>query len=90
MKDYGKVRGAIRPPVYDITDEYIYIASNVQPYEEIVDGYVNSGYEYDYVAYTKNEYLILLINQNNDLQAELLDTQSALCDVYELLNEGGI
>jgi len=48
-----------------------------------VDGYVESGYSYDYIGYSKDEYLMKLAKENNNLQQELIDTQLALVELYE-------
>lgn len=90
MKDFGKVRSSYEPKKIVITPSQVFIASNITSYSELKDGYNENGYEYNYVVYDKDEYIELLSEQSELLQNELLDTQSALCDVYELLNEGGI
>ncbi len=53
-----KVRSAIEPQEIEITADSVFIASNVTPFEEIIDGHTRSGYEYDCTQYSKDEYLI--------------------------------
>lgn len=89
MINYGKVQSNIEPPKIETTDNMIFIANNIQKYTTTIDDHLITGYEYDYIGYTKNEYITLLSEQNEELKEELLDTQVALCDVYELL-EGGM
>ena len=89
MIDYGIIRGAEEPQALEITSEMIFVASNVEPYEYGEDErHINRGYQYHYVSYTKNEYIKLLSEANDELKEELLDTQSALCDIYESLLGG--
>ena len=71
MKNHGKVHSSIEPQATEITGSAVFIASNVQPYEEEVDGRILSGYEYDCVEYTKDEYLALQSTQIASLAEEL-------------------
>ena len=82
MINYGKVRGSEQPQEIEFTSEYVFVASNVEPYEEIVDDKTIYGYEYDYVAYTKDEYIQLVLAENaktiSDLEDELQATKILL------------
>ena len=71
MKDYGKQRGSAQPQPIEVTANSIFVASNIQPYTENIDGYEMSGYEYDYKEYSKDEYIAILINKTNELENEL-------------------
>ncbi len=75
MKDFGRVRGIASPKEITFTPTKVFVASNIEPYSEIIDGYRMEGYEYDYVEYDKDEYITVL-NDNNaraitELQEEL-------------------
>jgi len=76
MINYGKVKSSQVPKTIEITNSQVFIAKNISKYEEKFDDYSIEGYEYDYVGYDKDEYILLLHN-------EVLDTQMALCDIYE-------
>ena len=76
MTNYGKVRSSQAPKSIEITNSQVFIAKNISKYEETFDDYIMQGYEYDYVGYDKDEYILILHNQ-------ILDTQMALCDIYE-------
>ena len=76
MINYGKVRSSQAPKSIEITSSQVFIAKNISKYEETFDDYIMQGYEYDYVGSDKDEYILLLHNQ-------ILDTQMALCDIYE-------
>jgi hypothetical protein len=66
MTNYGVVKSLARPQDIEITDEMVFIASNVEACE--LDGAEGpiQGYQYNYVGYTKNEYLL---RQNEQLTA---------------------
>lgn len=71
MKNYGKVYSASRPQEVEFTATSVFIASNIEPYTREMDEDMEEGYEYDYVEYTKDEYLIQQTNKINELQQEL-------------------
>lgn len=71
MKNYIKMHSAVRPQDIEITATTVFIAKNIVPYEEEVDGRTLQGYEYDCVEYTKDEYLILQDSKIQSLQEEL-------------------
>lgn len=87
MIDYGRVRGNDKPESIHITDSKVFIASNIEKYSEFIDEYTIEGYEYDYKSYDKDEYIERIGSQYEELQTQLLNTQMALCDLYE--NIGG-
>lgn len=76
------------PQLIEMTENKVFVAQNIHSYSSEIDGHLISGYTCDYLVYTKDEYIQLLADQNNNLQNELLDTQAALCDVYELIGGG--
>ena len=88
MINYGKVYSDTEPKSLEVTTGAVYIASNVQPYTEHFEEGDMVGYTFDYVAYTKDEYIEMLSKKNDSLEAELLDTQEALCDIYEMIAGG--
>ena len=48
---------------------------------KVIDGVSVTLYEFDYTEYEKDEYI-------KALEAEVTETQLALCDVYELIAGG--
>ncbi len=66
-----KARSAVQPQAIEITPNYVFVASNITPYEETVDGHTSSGYEYECTQYTKDEYLIYQNQQIVALAQEL-------------------
>jgi hypothetical protein len=71
MKEYKNVRSSARPQDIEITQNAVYIAKNITPYEETIDGRVVTGYEYDCEDYTKDEYLIHQNETITSLEEEL-------------------
>lgn len=71
MKYYKKLRSSIRPKDIEITANSVLIASNITPYEETVDDHILSGFEYEGTEYSKDEYLLMQIEQIASLEQEL-------------------
>lgn len=78
MINYGRVRGAEVPQNIEITNTAVYIASNIEPYTEDIDDKTVTGYEYDYIQYSKDEYLLILSERNEILSDELQATKIIL------------
>lgn len=79
-----------QPQPIEVTDAKVLIASNIHLvtlYDD--DNQPQQSYCYELTEYDKNEYIKLIGEQNEQLRNELLDTQSALCDIYEAM-EGGL
>ena len=71
MTTYTKVHSTARPQEVEIKNNYVFVASNIVSYTEEIDDKVISGYEYDCIQYTKDEYLLLLTTKNKALEEEL-------------------
>ncbi len=76
MVDYGRQRSTVKPEPMVLDENSVWIYTNIQAVEETVGEEVFSGYEFNMVQYTKDEYIGKLDNQ-------LTDTQLALVEVYE-------
>ena len=84
MINYGKVRSSFEPQPIKISATSVEVASNIIPYTEEFDNDRSiSGFEYNFVVYEISEYIQMLKETNDKLEADLLDTQTALCDLYE-------
>lgn len=86
MVDYGTVRSTVKPDDVEIRETKVFIASNIQEVSENV-GEENEfvGYEYGWQEYEKDEYILLQAQRNTTLEKQVVDTQIALCEVYELM-----
>ncbi len=78
MIDYGRQRSTVQPEPMVLDEHSVWIHTNIQEVEETVGEEVFSGYEFDMVQYTKDEYI-------SKLDDQLTDTQLALVEVYELI-----
>ena len=82
MINYGRTKSATMPQPIEYTNTSVFVASNISPYEETINDTTQTGYEYDYVSYTKDEYIDLISAQNQatiaTLQEELQATKILL------------
>lgn len=86
MTYFGKTYSDTKPQEVEILESMVYVAKNIEPITRQIDEtHTLNGFQYDYYGYTKDEYIKKMDEANHELQSELLDTQSALCDVYEIL-----
>lgn len=85
MFEYKRVRGSVKPDPMVIDDYSVWIHSNIQEITEN-EGTENEfhGYEYDCIQYDKNEYIAKQSQDNAALEQKIIDTEVALCEVYEL------
>jgi hypothetical protein len=78
MINYGKTQSIVKPEPIKIDTFSVWVNTNIIAIEETVGEDMFSGYEYDMVQYTKDEYIKLLDTQ-------LTDAQLALAEIYELI-----
>ena len=79
MTNHGTVRSTVQPEARVMDDFSVWVADNIQSVTVTDEnGGTHTEYEYTLTQYGKNEYIGVL-------EAQLTDTQLALCDVYELL-----
>ncbi len=71
MKRYEKVHSKERPKDIEITANAVYLAENVTPYQDVIDGQVVEGYEYTYIEYSRDEYTIYQDSKIASLEQEL-------------------
>ena len=87
MIDYGKQKSTVRPEELELTETKVFVNSNItEVNEDETDGQPGfTGYEFDLIEYTKDEYIKIQAEKNVALEQQVTDTQLALCDVYEML-----
>lgn len=83
MIDYGKVRSTVKPDEVEIDEYSVWVNSNIKEIEVQSEYENHTEYEFNQVRYTKNEYIKLIDERNSTLEAQLTDTQLALCEIYE-------
>lgn len=86
MINHGKVESAVKP-ANTVMDEFsVWIASDIEEVTKTVgddNGTESTFYTYDLVQYTKDEYIAKVSESNKNLEAQLLETQSGLTEIYE-------
>ena len=87
MIEYGKQKSTVRPEELELTETKVFVNSNItEVNEDETDGQQGfTGYEFDLIEYTKDEYIKIQAEKNAVLEQQVTDTQLALCDVYEML-----
>lgn len=87
MVTFYNTRSTAKPPDVDIKDTAVFVAEDIISISEAgtddMPGF--EGYEYTLTQYGKDEYIQTLHDKNTALEAEITQTQEALCDVYELV-----
>lgn len=83
MIDYGIVRSTIKPDEVEIDEYSVWINSDIKEVEAQSEDEIHTEYEYNQVRYTKDEYIKLIDGRNSTFEAQLTDTQLALCEIYE-------
>lgn len=78
MINHGIQRSVMRPQDIEVTSDSVFLATDITPYSQEIEGRAIEGYEYNYIQYSKDEYII-------KLHQDVIDTQMALCDLYESL-----
>ena len=85
MKVIGTVQGnSEQAKALVIGKDTVYVHTDIVPVEK--DGkVVEDLFGYTEVQYGKDEYIELMAQQNKQLGNDLLDTQLALCEIYETI-----
>lgn len=60
MTEIKNVRSSSRPDQIKVNENLVITASNIHEYTEVVDEYTMSGFEYDCVIYSKDEYIAFM------------------------------
>lgn len=71
MINYGKQFGYNSPQEIEITETSVFVISNVKEVTREIEEHQITGYEYDLVQYTKDEYLVHQANHIAALEEEL-------------------
>lgn len=77
MINYGRVKSTQIPPSVEITPNYVYVASNLETLVDLTDELEETIYVYDYVRYTKDEYINVISAENAQAISELSDELAA-------------
>lgn len=85
MINYGTQYSSVKPKIIEMTNTVVFVASDIEPYSADIDNHHIEGYKYNCIGYTKDEYILYMANKNAQLEQELINTQVALCELYESL-----
>lgn len=87
MKDYGIQRSTVQPQDVEIAETKVFVASDIKEVtvKDEMEEQEHIEYEFNLVEYDKDEYIKMISDKNNALEAEVTNSQIALCEVYELL-----
>ena len=83
MKDFGKQRSTVSPEPMVVDEFSVWINSNIVPVEENVEEEAFTGFEFNIVQYSKDEYIKMMAEKNSTIEAQLTNTQLALAELYE-------
>ena len=87
MKNYGLQRSAVEPKAVEITESKVFIATDIEQVTLTMDEQETQEYQFNLVEYEKDEYIEIISEKNEELEQQMTDTQLALCDVYEMINQ---
>ena len=83
MIDYEKVRSTVKPKNVEIDEYSVWVNTDIQEIQVQIEDEIHIEYEFSQVRYDKDEYIKLIDERNSTLEAQLTDTQLALCEIFE-------
>lgn len=85
MQCFENVRSMKIPEAKVIDNHFVYVNTDIREITVTYGERTYTEYEFNQTRYSKDEYIKLLDEKNSELEAQLTDTQLALCEVYELM-----
>ena len=67
MKQYNDVYSDNQPQEIEITENQVFVASNIKEYDALIDEHEVHGFKYDYTVYSKDEYIEFLSKQSQKI-----------------------
>ena len=58
MIDYGIQYSTSEPKRVEMTPDAVFVASEIAPYSKEIEGRLMKGFQYRYIQYTKDEFLL--------------------------------
>lgn len=86
MKNHGRVRATTSPEAVCVDENSVWVAEDIQTIAVQDEQGERTEYEFSLIQYTKDEYIQALIERNQTLEGDIISTQLALCEVYEMLS----
>ena len=87
MKEFKNIQGSkeqAKPLIVGKTT--VYVHENIEQQKD-EDGNLTDVYTYDETQYSKDEYIQILSEKNIILEQDMLNTQLALCEIYESIGD---
>jgi hypothetical protein len=69
MKNFGIVKSSTRPQEIEITSNNVFIASDIEEYTETIEDHEITGFKYNYICYSKDEYILLMAQNSANVAA---------------------
>ncbi len=76
MKNLGTQYSTSMPKVIEVTSDSVFMATNITPYQQVIEGRTLKGYSYNCIQYDKDEYIA-------KLHEDIMETQMALVEIFE-------
>ena len=83
MKDFGKQRSTVSPEPMVVDEFSVWVHSDIVPVEENVGEETFTGFEFNIVQYSKDEYIKMMAEKKSTIETQLNNTQLALVELYE-------
>ena len=86
MKNYGVQKSSVLPNNFEITDSKVFVYENIEKIISKIEEQEITEYQFNLIGYDKDEYIKIISEKNEELNQQIIDTQLALCEVYELIS----
>ena len=86
MIDHGIVKSSISPEPMVIDEFSVWINTNIEETSETgMDGKKITGFQYQMIQYTKDEYIQMMVEKNQKTDQQVTEAQLALVELYEMM-----
>lgn len=85
MKLYSKVQSTVKPKGIVIDNDNIWVYSNIKRISNEDTEIAFIGFEFDIKQYSKDEFILLKLEEQKSLLDRINNTQLALCELYEAM-----
>lgn len=86
MKNYGVQKSSVLPNNFEITNSKVFVYENIKKIISKIEDQEITEYQFNLIEYDKDEYIKIISEKNEELNQQIIDTQLALCEVYELIS----
>lgn len=87
MTENKNVQSTIKPKKIEIDEYSVWVNEDIKEITITDENSSHTEYEYNQTQYSKDEYILILSENNKNLEDMLTNTQLAICEVYEMLEE---